>query len=246
MKKKIIISITVCVMLVACILLIITSVTPFLSRKIKLDDDMKISSFYVWKDTGSYKRKIQTLSTMLDGRDYLYRFVILDDDVERFPSDISMVIGLGVPSIKYRVKILDDYGADTGLVGHEFIITNLTHPQLQVYRMPRMLKNNEYLMISEGPSVFNSPSTPHGGVYFMIDDIDGTEYVYPYIVDCSSLDNAIEITDLEESMIYKHDTDWDVIEYIEEHDLDMPYFAAKFEIDDFVNQVVLEQRKRRS
>lgn len=232
-------------MLAACILLILTSTNPFDSQKIKLDDDMKISSFYVWNDTGSYKRTIQTLSTMLDGRDYLYRFVILDDDVERFPSDISNGIGLGIPSIKYRVKILDDYGADTGLVGREFIITNLTHPQLQVYRMPRMLKNNEYLMISEGPSVFNSPSTPHGGVYFMIDDIDGTEYVYPYIVDCSSLDNSIEITNQEESMIYKPDTDWDVIDYIEEHNLDMPYFTEKFELNDFVNQVTLEQLERR-
>ena len=214
MKKKLFVYACICIpVLCFCLFFWITyNSTP---QKLKIDDDKKIVCFYVWVDTGSYKRTLQPITKMLNGRDYLYRFVILDDDVERFPASADEDIGLGTPYITYRVRIIDDYGANTGLVGQEITLNHLSNPQIQLYRMPRMLENNEYLIVSEGPDILNDPSIPHGGVYFMIDEIDGIEYVYPYIVDCSSLENSLEITDLGEAMIYKPTTDWDVIEYIE-------------------------------
>ena len=243
MKKTLIIllCVLICISILCCCLFFWISYDSD-PQKFKIDDDKKIVSFHVFFDSGSYKRTIQPISRMLNGRDYLYRFVILNE-IDRYPKNTADGLGLGVPHTTYLVRILDDYGGNTGLVGQEITLSYISHPQIQLYRMPRLLENKEYLIISEKPDIITDSTISLGGVYFRIDEIDGIEYVYPYIVDCYSLRNSIEITDLEEAMIYKPTTDWDVIEYIEQHDLDMPYFKEKFELNDFVNQITYLQRR---
>ena len=239
MKKLIII---VSVILIIGISLTVIFITP---KRIHLDEDQMITSFYLYHDTQKYSRTLMTIGTALDGRDYIYRFVVLDNDVSRFPENISSGVGLGIPSTECRVKILDDYNSNTGLVGREFTIKNLSHPQIQVYRMPRLVEGREYLMIAEGAEIFNNPSVPHGGMYFRIDEMDGVEYVYPYMVNCSSLDNKVPFVSDKEKSLYKEDTDWDVIQYIKKHDLDIPLFHEKFELNDFVAQISEEQEEKR-
>lgn len=111
MKKLILI---VSVILIIGIGLTVLFITP---NRIHLDEDQMITSFYLYNDTKKYNRTLMTIGTALDGRDYIYRFVVLDNDVSRFPENVSSGAGLGIPSTECRVKILDDYNSNTGLVG---------------------------------------------------------------------------------------------------------------------------------
>lgn len=214
--------------------------------KINLRDDQKISSLHVWFDTGKYKRNLATIDTVLESRNYLYRFKVIDNEVSRFPENINDGVGLGTPNVICKVEILDDYGADTGLVGKMVEIMVLTHPQIQIYRSPRLVVGSEYIMISQGSETLINVKATGGGFYFRIDNIDGVEYIYPYTVDCSTLKNNIQITDAAEASIYKDYSDWDVLAYLKEHDIEKPVFYFKFELNDFVTQITAKQVNKRS
>ena len=205
------------------------------AETIALAEDEQIVRFHIFADSQSYKRRIQPIRTMIEGRDHLYRVEVLDGAVDRYPENAQDGIAHGVPHVRCQVLVKDDFGADTGLVGETITLSAYAHPQIQVYRMPRLIEGREYVILSEGEDAIRGGTA--SSMFFRVSEIDGMEYVYPYFVDCSAMACAEPVDDLEEASIYKRDTDWDVLSYIEKCGLDTPFFYERMKLDAFVTEI---------
>ena len=211
------------------------------AETIALAEDERIVRFHIFVDSQSYKRRIQPIRTMIEGRDHLYRVEVLDGAVERYPEKAEDGAAHGIPHVRCLVLVKDDFGADTGLVGEEITLSAYAHPQIQVYRMPRLIEDREYVILSEGEDAIRGGTA--SSMFFRVSEIDGCEYVYPYFVDCGALACAEPVDDPEEASIYKQDTDWDVLSYIEKCGLDTPLFYERMKLDAFVTEVAQLQKE---
>ena len=211
------------------------------AETIALAEDERIVRFHIFVDSQSYKRRIQPIRTMIEGRDHLYRVEVLDGAVERYPEKAEDGATHGVPHVRCLVLVKDDFGADTGLVGEKITLSASAHPQIQIYRMPRLIEGREYVILSEGEDAIRGGTA--SSMFFRVSEIDGCEYVYPYFVDCGALACAEPVDDPEEASIYKRDTDWDVLSYIEKCGLDAPLFYERMKFDAFVTEVAQLQKE---
>lgn len=140
----------------------------------------------------------------------------------------------------YQIKVLEVYGDLTGYdLSQEYIIMYFGDPEIQAYRVPPLEIGREYLILNIKKPV-NTQTPISSCSWLRIEKASGKEYVYPYFVDCSSLENNIIITDSAEAAIY---TDSAILKYFEDNNIETPVFEYKFELSDFVAQVLVIGRQ---
>lgn len=106
-------------------------------------------------------------------------------------------------------------------------------PQVQVYSVPRLVPGKSYVMIS-GELDKNNDIAAYAFVFKQWEH-EGTTYIYPY----SNLDSRIfgsgeNFEFVEELSVYDSENDYDVLEYMEENNIEVPVFQYKYEINSFV------------
>ncbi|MBR4959608.1 MAG: hypothetical protein IKY52_01785 [Clostridia bacterium] len=181
--------------------------------------------------------KIQIVD--MDAPRYSYRIKILDIECYSTDQIISPGRDWRFPVTSYHVQILRDESNDCEINKDAYITLNGAH-MYPIYGYPRLAVGGEYL-IADAYEPYLTCWRDYSADYaykpsylFEIHEIDGTEYLYPFDCDISTLDFKMEITDPEENAIYKQYRDWDILKVLNEYGYVNPTFDYKVKLTDFV------------
>ena len=181
--------------------------------------------FIVFQDTDSISRTLAKPENVLqDGITARVKIVSKDEEEKMHQYPYSV----------YRIQIVDDYyGGEKFDPETVYAILFVGTPEKQMYRQPPLEIGREYVVLN---LMTDNPAerTFEASYWFEIKTVDGEEFIYPYFLDCSSLDSKIQITDDQENRIYTKDSHEEILQYLKKNRIENPTFDYKFRIEDFL------------